>query len=467
MDAMTWRPTARAAMLAAAGVLAGCGGGGDGAEQGGEMRTVQAAPASDCGPTGCAPKRLTIQGRTLLDPQGRELRLRGVNVNGLDAAEGATIAGQFNMNTVRLRITYSKDTRADTPSGFKDDYLKNIDAWVAAARANGLWIVLEMRGSDAITNHPDFYDVSKTGACAPNIAFERCPNFGYYRQAWRFLAERYRGTDYIAGYGLLAEPSADKTGVDNPVATLVGFQTALMNAINQVDQRTPFFIGPNYNYDTMEYRLDDYFIAEYRGRVVYAVNFLMPKEWINNGGWTLPCAGNPAGSNPAGASTPSTPRTPGTPAAIVGSATGGSSANPANPACKPAYPFADPADGYASLLAGGDAATPPERIFNQQRVKPGNYQKTLSKGFIPWYLQWPLAFRDRHDVPLYVDQFGAGTAARGQLAYEGDLLDFFEAQGLHWTRWSYNAGDVSRRLLPPNSAVIDFYKQQAPRWDKP
>ena len=461
MGVMTWRPTAHAAMLAAVCVVAGCGGGDD--EAAGELRTAQAAAANsatDCGVKGCVPKRLSIQGRTLRDPQGQAVRLRGVNVDGLDAQEGAVIAGQFKMNAVRLRVTYSKETRADTPSGFRADYLAKIDAWVAAARANGLWMVLEMRASDAIANDAAFYDTSKTGPCAPAVAMERCPNFGYYRQAWRALAERYRGSDYIAGYGLLAEPSADKTGAANPAATLVAFQRALMDEINHADQRTPFFVGPNYNYDTMEYRLDDYFIAEYQGRVVYEVNFLVPKEWINSGTWTLPCANNafgthPAGTNPAGVAS--------IPAAIVGSAPAGGP----NPACKPAYPFADPADGYGSLLAGADAGTPPERTFNQQRVRPGNYQKTLSKGFMPWYLQWPLAFRDRHDVPLYVDQFGAGTAARGQLAYEADLLDFFEAQGLHWTRWSYNAGDASRTLLPPNSAVIDFYKQRAPRWVSP
>jgi hypothetical protein len=435
MEAMNWRPTARTAMLAAACSMAACGGGSSHSAEG--RQTAQAASAA-CTGAACGPLRLTIQGRTLLDPQGRELRLRGVNVDGLDVQDGAVIAGQFNMNTVRLRITYSKETRADTPSGFKEDYLSDIDAWVQAARANGLWMVIEMRGSDAFTNHPDFYDVNKTGACEPKIEFERCPNFGYYRQAWRFLAERYRATDYIAGYGLLAEPSADKTGVDDPVATLVRFQTALMNEINQVDQRTPFFIGPNYNYDTMEYRLDDYFIPEYQGRLVYAVNFLMPKEWVRDGTWTLPC-----------------------PTAHA------STAGPITAACRPSYPFPDPADGYASLLAGADSGEQPERVFNQRRVLPGNYQKTLSQGFIPWYLQWALKFRDRHEVPLYVDQFGASTQARGQLAYEADLLDFFEAQKLHWTRWSYNAGDSSRRLQAPNADVVDFYVRQAARWDQP
>ncbi|NRF70031.1 cellulase family glycosylhydrolase [Aquincola sp. S2] len=432
MDTMTWRPIARAAMLGAAWLLAGCGGGGGGSDGADGMQTAQAAAAGACGSTGCAPLRLTIQGTTLLDPQGRAVRLRGVNVDGIDAQDAAIIAGQFNMNTIRLRITYSKDTRADTPSGFRDDYLQQIDGWVAAARSRGLWMVLEMRGSDAFTTHPDFYDIRKTGPCDPKVELVRCPNFGYYRKTWRFLAERFRGTDYIAGYGLLAEPSADKTGAANPVATLVSFQRALMDEISRVDRRTPFFIGPNYNYDTMEYRLDDYFIAAYAGRVVYAVNFLVPKEWINHGTWTLPCL--PTGD------------------------------------CKPTYPFADPVDGYGSLLAGADPAAQPEKVFNEQRVKPGNYQKTLSKGFIPWYLQWALDFRDRHQVPLYVDQFGASTEALGQLAYEGDLIDFFEDRGLHWTRWSYNAAGPDsggRTLLPPNYAAIRFYTELASRWESP
>jgi hypothetical protein len=142
-------------------------------------------------------------------------------------------------------------------------------------------------------------------------------------------------------------------------------------------------------------------------------------------------------------------------------------AGPITTACRPTYPFPDPADGYGSLPIGVDSGAQPERVFYHQRVKPGNYQKTLSKGFIPWYLEWALEFRNRHQVPMYVDQFGASTLARGQLAYEGDLLDYFETQGLHWTRWSYNAGDTTRTLQPPNVEVIDFYTRQAPRWNQP
>lgn len=368
--------------------------------------------------------RLHIQGALLAAPDGRALRLRGVNVEGVTAQDVDTIADAFRMNLIRLRISFIPENRADTESGFSDAYRAQIDEWVDLIKARRLWMVLELRANDNVANSADFYDTTRTAACAKPTS---CADFGYYLKAWRYLASRYKDTDYIAGYGLLAEPSADKAGLSDPQRALVEFQKTLMDAISAIDPRTPFFIGPNYNYDTMEYAQDlhfDHFMPTYRDRLVYEVNYLTPKEWITRGEWTVDAG-------------------------------------------KPTYPFADPADGYASLLEGLQADTPPERVYNQRRVEPGNYEKTLSKGHIAWYLQWPLQFRARHQVPLYVDQFGAGTEAQGQLAYEADLIDFFEANELHWTRWSYNAGGPEgrgRTLLPPNDAAMAFYRSLAARW---
>jgi hypothetical protein len=234
--------------------------------------------------------------------------------------------------------------------------------------------------------------------------------------------------DYIAGYGLLAEPSTDKTGAADPQATLITFQQALMTALNDIDPRTPFFVGPAYNYDTMEYGDPRYYTGLaglWPNRVVYEVNFLMPKEWVQNG-------------------------------EVDGR--------------RPTYPLADPTDGYDSLLANGKPGEPIEKTFNTQRVLPENYPKTLSNGFIPWYLQWPIQFRKDHPVPLYVDQFGASSLAHGQREYEADLIRYFEAHDLHWTRWSYNAynedspDSQSRTLLDDfavNGPIIRFYTELA------
>ena len=394
-------------------VLVACGGGGGSSSHSDDGTTPPQQPA-----------RLTIDGTRLLGPDGQPVCLRGVNVNGVDADDIETIAGTFGMNTIRLRISFTPENRADTDSGFSDAYRQQIDQWVEAARARKVWMVLEMRANDSVSNDADFYDTTKTQACAKPTS---CANFGYYLKAWRYLASRYKDTDYIAGYGLLAEPSANKTGRPDAHLVLVAFHRALMDEISTIDARTPFFIGPNYNYDTMEYVRDEHFTSfmpAYRNRLVYEVNFLTPKEWIQNGSWTLG-------------------------------------------ADKRVYPFPDPVDGYDSLLQGGGDGDSMEKTYNARRVEDGNYQKTLSKGFIAWYLQWPLAFRERHQVPLYVDQFGASSEAQGQLAYEQDLIAFFEAHDLHWTRWSYNAAGpdgAGRTLLPPNEAAIGFYTALASRW---
>lgn len=428
------------AALATSALLAGCGGGDTPTTQTADSQAAQLqagttggaqdeATASRlnlpwwCRIHACGPVRLRIDGSQLSGPNGAPLRLRGVNVEGVTKQDVDTIADQFHMNMIRLRISFIPENRAASESGFTDAYLAQIDSWVNFIRARKLWMVLEMRANDNVANSPDFYDTTKTGPCDKPTT---CANFGYYLKAWKYLAARYKSTDYIAGYGLLAEPSTDKLQVPDQHLVLLNFQKTLMNEITAIDARTPFFVGPSYNYDTMEYANDAYYdeLAPYHGRLVYEVNFLTPKEWIQNGTWTVN-------------------------------------------ASKPAYPFADPADGYDSLLQGAKPGDSMEKTFNKRRVEDGNYQKTLSKGMIAWYLQWPLQFRERHQVPLYVDQFGAATEAIGQLAYEDDLIRFFEAHDLHWTRWSYNAAgpeSQGRTLLPPNDAAIRYYTTLGAGW---
>ncbi len=424
-DATRMLPTGAGLALACASAawLVACGG--NDAPQAAAEEARPAAASSVSAPV--APRRLTIDGIQVLDPEGHPVRLRGVNVQGVNAQDVATIADTFHLNMVRLRISYIPENRSGDDTGFTEAYRQQVDQWVELLRARGIWMVLEMRANDNVTHDPAFYDTSRTAPCSKPTS---CADFGAYLKAWRYLASRYRSTDYIAGYGLLAEPSAERTGQPDPHMMLLDFQKTLMREISLIDERTPFFVGPNYNYDTMEYVQDAYYeqlMPTYRNRLVYEVNFLAPKEWIQDGTWTLPST------------------------------------------VPPTYPFPDPADPveYDTLLQGGAPGDSMEKTFNNRRVENGNYQKTLSKGFIPWYLQWPLRFQRDHQVPLYVDQFGACTDSSGQLAYEGDLVDFFEARGLHWSRWSYNAAgpDSScRTLLPPNDAAIRFYTELGKRW---
>ncbi|WP_161974709.1 cellulase family glycosylhydrolase [Piscinibacter terrae] len=432
-DTLRFRVGAIGATVIAAALLAACGGGG---EQGTDGATAQAQSVAQGLP---APVRLSINGAKIFGPDGQPIRLRGVNVQGVDDKALDDIVGKFHMNLIRLRISFTPENRDETgtrASGFKSTYEDAIRSWVDAARARKVWMVLEMRANDNVANSRDLYDTTKTGACDAPTDAAHCPNYGYYLKAWQYLARTYQNTDYVAGYGLLAEPSTDKTGDPDPVGLLVNFQKALMAEITRIDDHTPFFIGPAFNYDTMEYRPATYpRIGLYPNRIVYEVNFLMPKEWVQDGSWSVTC---------------DTP-----------------------PCATPHYPYSDPKDGYLSLLDGKSDAVPWERTFNINRVSEANYKKTLSKGFINWYLKWPLDFRAKYNVPFYVDQFGASSKAAGQIAYEKDLIDFFEANDLHWSRWSYNAynddSDTSflRTLLAKpsgNDTVIQFYTDLGKTW---
>lgn len=345
---------------------------------------------------GDASKRLAIDSGLVVGPDGAPVRLRGVNVQGLDAADAADIREVLGLNVVRMRISFEGDHRDDDhPTALSARYRDEIDGWVRACRDAGLWMILEMRGDDALTNSPELYDTTSK-------------DFDAYRRAWLHLARAYGRTNFIAGYGLLAEPSVNKATKERRVETLTAFHLALMEAITDDagDSRTLFFIGPDWNYDTMQYRHDAYHdaYAAHAGRLVYEVNLLMPKPWIQDG------------KGPSGE-----------PIAF-----------PGGPEPASFDPFLAPVDGVPE--------DDWETTFSRHREDPSMFPSLLTASFLPWYLQWPLQFRARFAVPVIVDQFGASRDASGQLDYERAVLDLLEGEQLHWCRWSYNAGSADRML---------------------
>lgn len=350
---------------------------------------------------GDAPKRLRVEAGDLVGPDGAPIRLRGANVETVDAADAADLVS-LGLNVVRMRISFEGDHRDDDhPTALSAGYRDEIDAWVRACRAAGIWMLFEMRGDDALTNSPELYDPTTK-------------DFDAYKRAWVHLATAYRRTDFVAGFGLLAEPSVNKATKTDRVGTLTRFHLALMDAITTEaeDASTLFFVGPDFNYDTMQYRFDAYHdaYASYAGRLVYEVNLLMPKPWIQDG------------TGPSGA--------------------------------KLAFPVTPEPTSFDDLLAPIDGVDPDdwETTFSKHREDPALFPKLLSTTFLPWYLQWPLAFRAKYGVPVVVDQFGASADAAGQLAYEAAVLDLFEAESLHWCRWSYNAGSSDRMLKKDEGA---------------
>lgn len=361
--------------------------------------------------TNTAPRRLQIKDGLILDDQGKEVRLRGANLKGIDAEGAKDLAQNLGMNFARLRVSFESPNRDDEdPTGFTAEFREELDGWVRALQAEHMWILLEMRGDDDLTNDPALYDPSSD-------------RYRLYERAWNYLACRYRTADSIAGYGLLAEPSASRDQRE-PVSTLTTFQVALIKSIESGsgDTKTPYFVGPDFNYDTMQYRYDDYYdkLSAYRGRLVYEVNALFPKPWIQDG--SVP---------------PGVPEEDGQ--------------YPQLPAPTDFSPLITPKTGE-KLEVPQDL----ERIFAARRVEPEHFRELMNVEFFRWYLGFAVGFAKKHGVPMVVDQFGASTEARGQIAFETDLVGVMEELGLHWSRWSYNAGSPDR-MIPGNKEVEALY----------
>lgn len=434
------------------------------------------------------PKRLTIRGTQIYDELQRPIVLRGANVNSNDGSLSPSFAAdeiknRYHMNCVRLPVefkyfpkdhpshddrtldrngdlvdlyTYSLDgsgllIRTATPNSVPD-IVELTQIWVNALTAQGLWVYLEARANDcdanaeqAKPNESDghFYDTT-------SLRHEKFLAF------WKAIADAFKNTDYIAGYGILAEPSASRLGTSDtppaePVTTLTTFQLAVMNHISDPtngsgDTWTPFFVGTDFNYDTLQFRYADYdaLIAAYPERCIYEVNVLMPKPWIQHG-WSdtttaIPIDPEPVWDDCYGAKT------------IPGSPTGTQYTYPQTPLAN--Y------DDLIAPIAGGPADWELEKLFNAHRVDANGEMipGLLNRAFFEWYLQhYATQFMAANKVPFVLDQFGAATEASGQLSYEKDLLETAEKFGLGWTRWGYNAGSSSRKIYG-NPDVEDYYE---------
>lgn len=215
------------------------------------------------------------------------------------------------------------------------------------------------------------------------------------------------------------------------MSTLVAFQRALMDTIAPLDARTPFFLGPAFNYDTLGYRWPDYATAfpAYRGRLIYEVNVLMPKRWISDG------------TDPSGTPKIKWPlRTDVTDAALT------------------AALLDTKVKGLARPLDD-------ERIFTANRTSDTAFPLMMSPTFPTWYLGTAVAFAAAQNVPMVLDQFGANTASRGQLDYEAAVIAAAEAAGLGWSRWLYSAyqGAQQNQDIFHNPDVFSFYAARVPR----
>lgn len=77
----------------------------------------------------------------------------------------------------------------------------------------------------------------------------------------------------------------------------------------------------------------------------------------------------------------------------------------------------------------------------------------------------PVAFRNKHKVPVLCDQFGAKKIANGYLEWNRDCIDVFEANDMHWVLWNWRQGSGDFGMFEKNPSGTGAYELNQDLWD--
>lgn len=209
-------------------------------------------PASSSGSRGF----VTVSGTEFLDGDNKPLLLHGINVinksksdgytKGIEQSDFRTIRS-WSMNCIRLGILW--DGLEPQPGKIDEEYLNRIARIVEWAKAEGLYVLLDM--------HQDLYSV-KFSDGAPSWAtmdegkpYQPTPVWSdayysseavqsaldhfwanspgpdgvglqdHYARVWRRVAERFRDEPAVLGYDLMNEPFPGRDNARNRLAILI------------------------------------------------------------------------------------------------------------------------------------------------------------------------------------------------------------------------------------------------------
>lgn len=201
---------------------------------------VTSQPGSEPIPPSPPLPRIAVAGNRFVDPAGRQLILHGVNAGGTNKPDSVWVKPDvcarmrdWGLNVIRLQMEWSE---IEPECGkYEEKYLRLIDEQIAAARAGGLHVYLDM--------HQDLWGV-KSGNGAPAWAtldegrpHARNPNLWQesywtspmvhtafdnfyankpgpdgvgiqdrFAMVWRHIAKRYADDTTVIGYDLFNEP---------------------------------------------------------------------------------------------------------------------------------------------------------------------------------------------------------------------------------------------------------------------
>jgi hypothetical protein len=200
--------------------------------------------------------RLRVQGDKMYYPSGKEAMLRGFTWGtwGTTRFHDADRNKHEGANVVRIVLRWwgkyyddSIDSRDDNaPGNIDPEHLAELDRMVNQAVENGLWIDLAI-DSDCGQNGlqedspgtKEYCDpTGKYGSAGHNFWTDPSQREKFF-ETWKFIADRYKNTPYIAFFELLPEPNP----ITFPATEISKFYQELIQVVHPIDSRTPFLIG--------------------------------------------------------------------------------------------------------------------------------------------------------------------------------------------------------------------------------
>ena len=219
-------------------------------------------------------------------------------------------------------------------------------------------------------------------------------------QMWGALARRYSSTDRVAGYEVMSEPRSYASA-----GAIHSAQQQACNAIWLQDPDAICVVGAARFYN--RFHLNASYVVE-GGPVLYAANFFAPRSWV---------------------STHVDPMTP-------------NASYPGDFACCDLY--------QKDLMRRREQCGGIDGIACNQAPPV-----RADRSWLVDQLRSILDFRDRHKVPVWIDQWGVRADAIGGVAsqqqYLSDILDVLNEAKLHWTYW------IWRRTSKPPDWTCDGF----------
>ncbi|HPO13647.1 MAG TPA: cellulase family glycosylhydrolase [Candidatus Hydrogenedentes bacterium] len=206
---------------------------------------------------------VSIKEGRFVDAEGRHLLLHGMSVINKSKkqdyviwqqAEDFTRMRHWGMNCIRLGVLW--DGLEPEPGQYNEAYLKHIDQWIAWAKANGLYVFLDMHqdlfsvlysdgapewatltdGQQHLTEGGVWSDAYFTSP-AVQAAFDNfwanksAPDGAglqdHFARVWRLLAERYAKEPTVIGYDLFNEPNMGNRSPEAMIYMIAKFSELL------------------------------------------------------------------------------------------------------------------------------------------------------------------------------------------------------------------------------------------------